>query len=248
MRFWGCVVLLFSICTVLAQEKPEICFVQTTYHFPVCSEDDGVQNGVFTFQNRGKVPLLIYGIETSCGCTVAGYAREPVPPGGKGRITIAFYPEGRPGKFLKTIRVKSNAIHPETLLKISGEVTPTRQSYPAYRYRVGNLKLKSLECRLGEMRLSQPYEERIAVVNAGTAPVKVEFKTNLPGFSCFAESDTIQPQGMCDFVMTGVWKQELAPGKYIEPIEFRVTDLESGTSVSSRLTLAWEISFDAAKH
>lgn len=62
----------------------------------------------FRFKNTGSSPLVIASVQPSCGCTVADYPREPIPPGGEGEITGEFDSNGREGLQHKEITVRSN--------------------------------------------------------------------------------------------------------------------------------------------
>jgi hypothetical protein len=77
---------------------------------------------VFTFTNSGKGPLVVASATTSCGCTVSKFDDKPIPPGGKGELEVVFDSSGKSGKQTKTITVKSNALKPIVLLKITAEV------------------------------------------------------------------------------------------------------------------------------
>jgi hypothetical protein len=78
---------------------------------------------VFTYENRGTIPLVIESASTSCGCTVSKYSTEPLAPGKSGTLEVTFDSEGRSGKQTKTITIRSNATRPIVLLRIKGEVT-----------------------------------------------------------------------------------------------------------------------------
>jgi len=77
---------------------------------------------IFTFDNKGKGPLVISSVKTSCGCTVPKYDTKPISPGSTGIIEVVFDSSGHNGRQTKTITVKSNASKPIVLLRISGEV------------------------------------------------------------------------------------------------------------------------------
>lgn len=64
---------------------------------------------VFTFKNTGKEPIIIQKAQPSCGCTVPSFSGEPVPPGGTGKIDVAYHTKGKPNAFSKSITVVSNA-------------------------------------------------------------------------------------------------------------------------------------------
>jgi hypothetical protein len=76
----------------------------------------------FTFENKGKGPLIISSVTTTCGCTVAKYDSKPISSGNSGTVEIVFDSSGKSGKQTKTISIHSNASKPIILLKISGEV------------------------------------------------------------------------------------------------------------------------------
>ncbi len=74
----------------------------------------------FEFENTGKEPIVLSGVQASCGCTTPTWTKEPVLKGGKGKITATYSTQGRPGNFVKTITVNSNV--GTKVLKISGNV------------------------------------------------------------------------------------------------------------------------------
>lgn len=66
---------------------------------------------VFKFTNTGKNPLVISQVTAGCGCTVAEYTKEAVPPGGTGRVTAAFDSgQTSPGDIRKNIFVTANTL------------------------------------------------------------------------------------------------------------------------------------------
>ena len=80
----------------------------------------------FTFTNIGDKPLVITAAKSSCGCLVASWPREPILPGGKGRIK-ATYATNRIGRINKSITIYSNAINGNRkTLRIKGEVLPPK--------------------------------------------------------------------------------------------------------------------------
>lgn len=72
--------------------------------------DDQDATCQFTFTNKGNEPMIIQKAQPSCGCTVPTYSKEPVLPGKRGTIDVAYHTKGKPaGGFQKTITVVSNA-------------------------------------------------------------------------------------------------------------------------------------------
>ncbi len=105
-----------------------ITFDKTTHDFGVFSEDDPVVKCTFTFTNEGNAPLVIHQAIASCGCTVPTYTRMPVKPGEKGTIEVTYNGEGKyPGKFKKSITVRTNAKDPMVRLFITGDMTASEK-------------------------------------------------------------------------------------------------------------------------
>ena len=73
-----------------------ISFEKNTHSFGDIYQGDRVEQ-VFKFTNTGSEPLVITNVEVTCGCTVPKYPRDPIPPGAKGEITVAFNSAGKSG-------------------------------------------------------------------------------------------------------------------------------------------------------
>ncbi len=75
----------------------------------------------FVYTNTGDVPLQIYKVESSCGCTVSEYTKTPVKKGEKGFVRVTFNPAGAALPFSKIVTVASNAKTSTKVLYIKGE-------------------------------------------------------------------------------------------------------------------------------
>jgi hypothetical protein len=75
----------------------------------------------FTLKNTGNQPLLISGVNASCGCTKPSWDRRPVKPGKETAITLEIEPE-EAGFFHKTVQVHCNTEKGVIPFVISGEV------------------------------------------------------------------------------------------------------------------------------
>ncbi len=85
------------------------------------NSDDGVRS--FEFTNTGDAPLIITNAQSTCGCTVPSYPKEPIMPGKSGKIEVKY--NMGVGPIRKTITIESNASNYEggrIPLKIKGEV------------------------------------------------------------------------------------------------------------------------------
>ena len=76
----------------------------------------------FLFTNNGNKPLIITNVQSTCGCTVPTYPKEPIAPGAKGVIGVK-YDTSRAGQaFTKTVTLTTNAVEPSRTLTIKGNV------------------------------------------------------------------------------------------------------------------------------
>jgi hypothetical protein len=65
----------------------------------------------FEFTNTGNVPLVIMNVTPSCGCTNVDWPKNPIPPGGKGKIQLGLKTEEQHGVFNKEVYIQSNAVN-----------------------------------------------------------------------------------------------------------------------------------------
>jgi hypothetical protein len=96
------------------QEKkdgPVLTWEKKTHDFGDIVQGDKVDH-TFYFTNTGNEPLLITNVQVSCGCTTPkGWPRDPIPPGGKGELTLSFNSAGKMGKQNKPVTIVSNAVN-----------------------------------------------------------------------------------------------------------------------------------------
>jgi len=118
-------IMLFS-CLNFAQELDSKDKVGV-FHFDeevidygyIAQNDNGVRT--FKFTNRGRAPIVISKVKTTCGCTVPTYPKQAILPGESGTIDIK-YATNRVGAFSKSITVISNADTSQKKLRIKGNV------------------------------------------------------------------------------------------------------------------------------
>jgi hypothetical protein len=107
-----------------AQNYAEIKFDTLRCNLGIFPESDAVRKYSFTFTNTGTAPLIINQAFASCGCTVPSFTKEPIKSGEKGSIDITYNGKGLvPGRFSKTVTVRSNAKNRIVRLIIEGEMT-----------------------------------------------------------------------------------------------------------------------------
>ena len=169
--------MLLSI-TAMAQQ-PVITFNETTHDFGKINEADGRVTTIFEFKNEGMIPLVLTNVKASCGCTTPKWTREPIEPGATGEITVTYNPNGRPGRFQKTVTVTSNASEATLRLYIKGEVIP-KPANPVEKYpvKMGELRIKQRSWNFGQLlKVEGDKTCSIEYANTTDQPIKVQVET-----------------------------------------------------------------------
>jgi len=117
-KFLVLIAVLGLIAPAFAQEAsslkangPVISFEKKNHDFEDIFQGDKVEE-TFKFTNTGNEPLIIVDVKVTCGCTTPkGWPKDPIPPGGKGEVTVAFNSAGKMGRVDKTVTVVSNAVN-----------------------------------------------------------------------------------------------------------------------------------------
>ena len=86
-------------------------------------KDGEVVTAEYEFTNNGKSPLIIGNASGSCGCTVADFPKEPLPPGQSSSIKVQFNSAGKVGHQEKSVSLTTNTFRGTHVLYIKGEVT-----------------------------------------------------------------------------------------------------------------------------
>lgn len=81
----------------------------------VISQTIGLRNG-------GDTPVVILGVETSCGCTTVDYPRQPIMPGETEALGFRFDSRGEYGRQFKSFRIFTSASERPYRIYIKGEV------------------------------------------------------------------------------------------------------------------------------
>lgn len=115
-------------------EKPEgplpgFQFQTIEHDFGTINEGDVVEH-TFSFTNTGNAPLIIQGVQASCGCTAPDWSKDPIPVGGKGFVKAKFDSQGKPNVNNRTVTVTANTWPKQTVLRIKAMVTPADQVQP----------------------------------------------------------------------------------------------------------------------
>ncbi|MGL5938755.1 MAG: DUF1573 domain-containing protein [Phocaeicola sp.] len=118
--------LLVTVIFLYSQEKTaDITFDKTTHNFGEFPEENPKVYCTFKFTNSGSGLLVIHQAIASCGCTVPQYPKEPIKPGESGEIKVTYNGAGKfPGKFKKSITIRTNGKTEMVRLYVEGTMTP----------------------------------------------------------------------------------------------------------------------------
>lgn len=212
-----------TLCMALAAvammgQDPVITFTKTEHDFGKINEADGRVSTVFEFKNEGMSPLILSNVRASCGCTTPTWTKEPVEPGQTGSITVTYNPNGRPGRFQKTVTITSNATEPTKRVYIKGEVIP-KQAKPENKYNVpvGELNMKTLTLDLGTITKGESKSGELEYANLTKEDHTVELATS-PADNFLinqATLPTIKPTEVGKFIFS----MDTKPDKLYGPVD-----------------------------
>lgn len=166
------------------------------------SEEGGLWHGEVVWRNGEKgTPVVITGVQSSCGCLRAEYDREPVKAGDEGRLRLIYNPKGRPGSVEQRLFVYTSlsASKPSAVVRLQGYVTPAADKRGRYPKVCGELLLRQNEVQMavGER------EVRIACLNGGDRALRItEDRLLTPrGFRVTTEPEVLSPGVEGDLVI-----------------------------------------------
>ena len=227
------------VAVAMMAQEPVITFQKTEHDFGKIHEEDGRVSVVFEFKNEGMSPLVLSNVRASCGCTTPTWTKEPVEPGQTGSITVTYNPNGRPGRFQKTVTITSNAKEPTVKVYIKGEVIPkAAQPVNKYTVAVGELSMKSKMLDLGTLKKGEVKGGELEYANLSKADHTVELATNAA--DAFLGSQvtlaTVKPEQVGQFVFSFDTK---APKLYgpVEAYAYVVVDGKKEISDAFKLTI-----------
>ena len=153
-------------------QKAEITFDKTVHDFGKVAEELGKVECEFEFTNTGDAPLVLNNATSSCGCTAPSWTKEPIAPGAKGSIKVAYSAAGRPGTISKSVTITSNAATPTVSLRIAGEVIARGKSVP-YEFAAGaSLRLRNNKVVFEKVLNGKKTTASIDIMNVGQSAVK----------------------------------------------------------------------------
>lgn len=227
-RFIFLLVVLLP-CLVFGQ-KATITFEETSHNFGTVNENAGKAVHNFTFKNTGNAPLILTNVRAGCGCTTPEWSRQPIAPGATGNIKVSFDPRNRPGSFVKSITVNSNASNPVLSLTIRGKVNRKPAGpYDDYKFAVGLLKLTNNSLNLGAITHTQQLERNLEMVNTGNQTITITTSSPTPAITVSAIPATLEKGQRGNLQIKYDPQKRNDWGFVNDPIEVMVNNNEKGS-------------------
>ena len=100
---------------------PVLTFDRKEHDFGTVNEGEKVET-TFHFVNTGDADLIITNAVGTCGCTVPEFPKEPIKPGGKGKLKVSFDSTGKPGMQQKSVNITCNTVQGKDVLTLKTNV------------------------------------------------------------------------------------------------------------------------------
>ncbi len=129
MRKLGFAVCMLALLAFGCETKNEVevgfkttMKLQSTYDAGKVAVGE-VINAKFEGENTGEGALILSEVRGTCGCTVADWTKDPIPPGEKGVIKAQVNTSGFSlGPIKKTITVSSNTTPSSTTIMVKANI------------------------------------------------------------------------------------------------------------------------------
>ncbi len=189
-----CLIITTFILGFSLGAQPVMKLSKTEHNFGSFKEEEGRQTYDFEVTNTGNAPLVIQNIVASCGCTLPEWTKQPIPPGGKGKITAVYDPQHRPGAFNKTLSVYTNAKPQVVVISIKGEVIPREKTIEElFVFPVGSIRFENNHLAFTNVKKTEKKIRVMQVINPSNEAVSIEFD-DLPGhLTLKANPGTLKP-------------------------------------------------------
>lgn len=165
--------------------------------------DSGPVSCEFTITNKGTKPAVIYNVISSCGCTDVDWTREPIKPGGSGKISVTYSNDEGPYPFDKSLTLYLSDVKKPVILKLRGisreKMRPLTELYPLHH---GPMGMKEDMIRCGNLEQGRSKSETVMVANISSRPVFVEFRNVSENLGISVHPNPIPAEGTAELTVT----------------------------------------------
>ena len=215
---------IFSVCLIAlltaafptmlkGQEKigGTVEFDRLVYDFGDVLLSDGPLKCEFKMKNIGTKPVVIYSINTSCGCTDVKWSREPVMPGKTASISAVYTNDEGPYPVDKTLTAHISGLSRPVILRLRGvsrqKEEPIEVRFPVHS---GKLGLKDTEMKCGNLQMGGSKSEKAQIANIGSSPMKISFTDISEGLTIEASPNPVPAKSVATLkfkvtAVDGIW-------------------------------------------
>lgn len=137
-------VLLLVFIAMCGRVSAELEWLADEYDFGTFLESAGPKTGSVKFVNKGPEPTIISRVRPSCGCTGETHTEGEIAVGDTAVVNFTYNPQGRPGRFEKTIKVYTGLNNRLKTIHIRGTVIGSPETLRLdYPVEAGSLRLAS---------------------------------------------------------------------------------------------------------
>lgn len=162
--------------------EDKVSFQTTVHNFGDIPSDGGEVSFTFVFKNISEKPVAVYTVNSSCGCTVASWSKEPVLPGKTSEIKAVYKNEDGPVTFDKTLSCYISGLSKPVILHLRGTCYDSSSSF-ASRYPVtvnasdGKplVGFKKASFTLRSIAMGRETQDEIEVANLSRKTLKISF-------------------------------------------------------------------------
>lgn len=215
-------VLFFFGLSLVALAQPKIKVEEEVHDFGTIIEGDQAVHE-FIIENTGDQPLVISKVQASCGCTTPFWTRDPIAPGGVGRVKASYNSRGRPGNFRKGITITSNGEPQRKTVYITGTVERFMKKDPEDLKLSAKAELKKTTFDVGKVEQNRPVEVKVPIANRGIRNLQVNGVTSACRCVSYEMSKPMIEQDEEDFI-TLIYTPR-AIGEQVEQVVIRTNDI-----------------------
>ncbi len=209
------IILIFNIfaMTVSAQETVGgvVEFDRTVYDFGDVMLSDGPISCEFKMKNISSMPIVIYSITTTCGCTDVEWSKEPIRPGASVTVSATYSNDEGPYPFNKTLTMYLSGVDKPILLKLKGVCHKQKESLEnMFPVKFGKLGIKATELKCGNLEMGESRSDVVQVANLSESPLTLSFTNLTDGLSVKVSPNPIPARSTATMTYTvsarsGVW-------------------------------------------
>lgn len=178
-RFIISILILAIVQPSIAQEKigQNLEIDKIVHDFGDILIENGPVSCTFNIKNIGQSPSVIYNVVSSCGCTDVKWTREPIRPGGSGKINVTYSNDEGAYPFDKSLTVYVSDIQKPIILKVRGVAHEKKKSLEElYGTTFGSFAIKETYIKCGNIEQKGLRSDFVNIANLSNKPISISFK------------------------------------------------------------------------